>query len=40
MYIGTMGFFLVLCFIFIRSLPIISIFKMRELIHKQDHKNH
>ena len=40
MYIGTMGFFLVLCFIFIRSLPIISIFEMRELIHKQDHKNH
>jgi len=38
MYIGTMGLFLTLVFIFIRTLPIVAIFEMRELVHKnEDH---
>jgi molybdopterin-containing oxidoreductase family membrane subunit len=36
MYIGTMGLFLTLVFIFIRTLPIIAIFEMRELVHKNE----
>jgi len=38
MYIGTMGLFLTLVFIFIRTLPIVAIFEMRELVHKEEHK--
>ncbi|WFB37008.1 polysulfide reductase NrfD [Kiritimatiellota bacterium B12222] len=37
MYIGTMGLFLTLVFIFIRTLPIVAIFEMRELVHKEEH---
>lgn len=37
MYIGTMGLFITLVFIFIRTLPFIAIFEMRELIHKSEH---
>lgn len=37
MYIGTMGLFLTLVFTFIRTLPFIAIFEMRELIHKDEH---
>ena len=33
-YIGTIGMFLTLFYIFIRILPMISIFEMRELVHK------
>jgi len=33
MYIGTMGLFCTLLFIFLRVLPMISIFEMRELAH-------
>jgi Ni/Fe-hydrogenase subunit HybB-like protein len=33
MYIGTIGLFLALLFLFIRVLPMISIFEMRELAH-------
>lgn len=33
-YIGTIGFFLFLLFLFIRTLPMISIFEMRELLSK------
>jgi molybdopterin-containing oxidoreductase family membrane subunit len=32
-YIGTIGFFLVLMFLFVRFLPSISIFEMREVLH-------
>ena len=32
MYIGTIGLFLTLLFIFIRVLPVISIFEMRTLL--------
>ncbi|HEX6385216.1 MAG TPA: NrfD/PsrC family molybdoenzyme membrane anchor subunit, partial [Anaerolineae bacterium] len=32
-YIGTIGLFLTLLFLFIRFLPVISIFEMRELVH-------
>jgi len=34
-YIGTMGLFTFLLLLFIRSLPMISIFEMRELVHEQ-----
>jgi molybdopterin-containing oxidoreductase family membrane subunit len=33
-YIGTIGFFLFLLFLFLRVLPMISIFEMRELVHQ------
>jgi Ni/Fe-hydrogenase subunit HybB-like protein len=38
-YIGTIGFFLTLVFVFIRLLPMISIFEMRELVHKDQHSD-
>jgi Ni/Fe-hydrogenase subunit HybB-like protein len=34
MFIGTMGLFVFLMFLFIRFVPMISIFEMRELFHK------
>jgi Ni/Fe-hydrogenase subunit HybB-like protein len=34
LYIGTLGFFLSLLFLFIRFLPMISIFEMRELVEQ------
>ena len=34
MYIGTVGLFFTLLFLFIRVLPVISIFEMRELVHE------
>lgn len=33
LYVGTLGFFLTLILLFIRVLPLISIFEMRELVH-------
>jgi Ni/Fe-hydrogenase subunit HybB-like protein len=33
-YIGTLGLFLALLFLFIRFLPMISIFEMRELVEE------
>ena len=33
-YLGTIGLFLTLFFLFIRYLPMISIFELRELVHK------
>jgi molybdopterin-containing oxidoreductase family membrane subunit len=36
-YIGTIGLFLALLFLFIRLLPMISIFEMRELVHHEQH---
>jgi molybdopterin-containing oxidoreductase family membrane subunit len=35
-YIGTIGLFLALLFLFIRVLPMISIFEMRELVSEAD----
>jgi molybdopterin-containing oxidoreductase family membrane subunit len=35
-FIGTIGLFLFLLFLFIRFLPMISIFEMRELVHRSD----
>lgn len=37
-YIGTIGFFLALIFLFIRVLPMISIFEMRELVAKHEER--
>jgi molybdopterin-containing oxidoreductase family membrane subunit len=34
LYVGTIGFFFALLFIFIRFLPMISIFEMRELVEQ------
>ena len=39
-YIGTIGIFLFLLFLFIRFLPVISIFEMRELLHKEEEHHH
>jgi Ni/Fe-hydrogenase subunit HybB-like protein len=36
--IGTIGFFVTLMFIFMRLLPAISIFEVREVIHEEQHK--
>jgi hypothetical protein len=36
LFIGTIGFFLALLFLFIRFLPMISIFEMRELVEQTD----
>jgi molybdopterin-containing oxidoreductase family membrane subunit len=35
-FIGTIGLFLSLLFLFIRVLPMISIFEMRELVHREE----
>lgn len=37
MLLGTIGLFLTLVFLFVRFLPSISIFEMRELVHHHDH---
>ena len=36
-FVGTIGLFLMLLFLFIRVLPAISIFEMRELVHHKGH---
>ena len=36
-FVGTIGMFLTLLFLFVRVLPAISIFEMRELVHKESH---
>jgi Ni/Fe-hydrogenase subunit HybB-like protein len=36
LYAGTIGLFLFLLFLFIRFLPVISIFEMRELVEKSE----
>jgi len=40
MYIGTMGLFLSLMFLFVRFLPVISIFEVREMVHKEKEGHH
>lgn len=37
LYLGSIGFFLVMLFIFIRTLPLISIFEMSEYLNKKRH---
>jgi molybdopterin-containing oxidoreductase family membrane subunit len=34
--VGTIGLFVALLFLFIRLLPMISIFEMRELVHEEE----
>jgi len=38
-YLGTIGLFLTLFWLFIRVLPMISIFEMRELVHRKSHED-
>lgn len=38
LYVGTIGLFVMLMFLFIRVLPMISIFEIRELVHDDDHE--
>jgi len=39
-FIGTLGLFFFLLVLFIRFLPMISIFEMRELVHRSDPNVH
>ncbi len=39
-YAGTLGFFMFLIFLFVRALPSISIFEVREVVHHQKHQQH
>jgi Ni/Fe-hydrogenase subunit HybB-like protein len=39
-YTGTLGFFLFLIFLFVRLLPSISIFEVREVVHHEKHLEH
>ena len=38
-FIGTIGLFTALMFLFIRLLPVISIFEMREMVEQSQHDN-
>ena len=40
MYIGTIGFFFALIFLFVRMLPVISIFEVRTLLPEAEVKSH
>jgi len=40
LYVGTLGLFCALLFLFIRFLPMISIFEMRELVHSEGEREH
>ena len=37
-FFGTIGLFLTLMFLFIRVLPAISIFEMREVVHRKQER--
>ena len=37
-FIGTMGFFVFMMFLFIRFVPMINIFEMKDLLHRQRHE--
>jgi molybdopterin-containing oxidoreductase family membrane subunit len=37
-FVGTLGLFTALMFLFIRLLPVISIFEMREMVEQEEHK--
>lgn len=38
-YLGTMGFFCFAMLMFIRWIPMIAIFEVREVLHKEEHKH-
>ncbi len=38
LYIGTLGFFFALIFLFLRVLPMINMFEMKELVHHLSHR--
>jgi molybdopterin-containing oxidoreductase family membrane subunit len=40
MFFGTMGLFVFLLLLFIRFLPMINIFEIKELKHQLDHEAH
>ena len=37
LFLGTMGFFTFLLMLFLKFLPLINIFEMRDLLHKNRH---
>jgi len=39
-FIGTIGFFLLCVVIFVRILPMIAGFEMKELLHHKKHEKH
>lgn len=39
-FVGTIGLFVTMLFVFLRVLPAISMFEMRELVHKLTHGEH
>jgi hypothetical protein len=39
-FVGSLGLFFFLLFLFIRFLPMISIFEMRELVHRTEEDHH
>src|SRR6185312_12023642 len=39
-FTGTLGFFMFLIFLFVRALPTISIFEVREVVHHERHGEH
>ena len=40
LFFGSIGLFLVMLFLFVRTLPMISIFEVRELIHQTEETEH
>jgi Ni/Fe-hydrogenase subunit HybB-like protein len=40
MFFGTIGFFLMLMWLFVRFLPAINIFEVKDLLHKMEHDDH
>jgi molybdopterin-containing oxidoreductase family membrane subunit len=39
-YIGSIGLFLTLLFLFVRVLPVIAVSELRELVHHKSHHGH
>ena len=39
MFLGTIGLFTFAMFLFIRFVPMINIFEMKDLLHKESHGN-
>lgn len=40
MFFGTVGFFFFMMWLFVRFLPAINIFEMKDLLHRQKHEAH
>jgi molybdopterin-containing oxidoreductase family membrane subunit len=40
MFAGTIGLFIFLMFLFVRFLPFINIYEMKELVHEMEHESH